>query len=292
MNKSRTRTAQKGYRNMSQEALSEKKRGVSGKPFAVVTGASSGIGLELARQFAMNGYDLLIAAQSDRIEDAAKDLASSGGKIETVMTDLATYEGVEKLYSTIKASGRPVDAIAINAGVGVSGDFARDTELKAELNLIALNVASTVHLAKRVIPDMLAAGQGRILFTASIAGTMPSPFEAVYGASKAFVRSFAQALRSELKHTNLTVTALMPGATETDFFERAGAMDTKLGTSEKDDAAEVAREGYEALMAGKDHVVTGSFKNKVFAAAGHVLPDPVVASIHRGQSEPGSAGSK
>jgi short-subunit dehydrogenase len=181
-----------------------------------------------------------------------------------------------------------VDAIAINAGVGVGGDFAGN-DLNAELNLIRLNVISPVHLTKRVLQDMLQRGRGRILFTSSIAGTMPAPFEAVYGASKAFLTSFAQAIRNELKDTGITVTALMPGATETQFFHRAGLDDTKIGASEKDDAAEVAREGFEALMAGKDHVVAGSFKNKVQAAAGHVLPDPAVAQMHRKQSEPGSA---
>ena len=206
-----------------------------------------------------------------------------------MQADLASYEGVEELYQTIKSSGRPVDSIAINAGVGVSGDFARDTSLQSELNLIRLNVISPVHLTKRVAKDMVQQGHGRILFTSSIAGTMPAPFEAVYGASKAFLTSFAQAIRNELKDTGVSVTALMPGATETDFFHRAGMDDTKLGVSEKDDAGEVAREGFEALMAGKDHVVAGSFKNKVQAAAGHVLPDPAVAQMHRKQSEPGSA---
>jgi uncharacterized protein len=173
--------------------------------------------------------------------------------------------------------------------LGVSGDFTRQTELDDELNLIHLNVISPVHLAKRVLKDMVARGKGRVLFTSSIAGTMPAPFEAVYGASKAFLSSFAQAIRNELKDTGVTITALMPGATETNFFHRAGMEDTKLGASEKDDPAEVAKDGFEALMAGKDHVVAGSFKNKVQAVAGHALPDPAVANMHRQMSEPGSA---
>jgi uncharacterized protein len=143
-----------------------------------------------------------------------------------------------------------------------------------------------------VVKDMVARGSGRILFTSSIAGTMPTPYEAVYGATKAFVRSFSQSLREELKETGVSVTALMPGATETEFFHRAGADDTKLGVSEKDDPAEVAKEGFEALMAGKDHVVAGSFKNKLQAAAGYALPDPLVAKAHAGMSEPGSANKK
>lgn len=261
----------------------------STKPFAVVTGASSGIGYELAKQFAENGYDLLIASAGARIAETAQEMEKLGSNVQSLQTDLAEYDGVEKLYSAIKATGRPLDAIAINAGVGVSGDFARQTDLKEELNLIQLNVISPVHLAKRVLQDMVARGQGRILFTSSIAGTMPAPFEAVYGASKAFLTSFSQAIRNELKDTGVTITALMPGATETSFFEHAGMEDTKLGTSKKDDAAEVAKEGFDAMMAGKDHVVAGSFKNKVQATMAHVLPDSMVANIHRQMSEPGSA---
>lgn len=259
------------------------------RPLAVVTGASSGIGFELAKQFAVNGFDLLITAQSERITEAARSLEGLGANIETVQADLADYDGVETLYQKIKSAGRPVEAIAINAGVGVGGDFAQETELEHELNLIRLNVISPVHLTKRVVKDMLQQGRGRILFTSSIAGTMPAPFEAVYGASKAFLTSFAQAIRNELKDTGVTVTALMPGATETEFFHRAGLDDTKIGISKKDDPAEVARDGFEALMAGDDHVVAGSFKNKLQAAAGHLMPDTAVAEMHRKQSEPGSA---
>ncbi len=254
---------------------------------AVITGASSGIGYELARQFAQNGFDLLIASGSERINEAQQSLASTGVQVHAVQADLASYEGVEKFYQAIKATGRPIDAIAINAGVGVGGEFTH-TDLQAELNLIQLNVVGPVHLAKLVLKDMIAAGKGRVLFTSSIAGTMPAPFEAVYGASKAFLTSFAQAIRNELKDAPITITVLMPGATETDFFHRAGMDDTKVGSDKKDDAADVARDGFEALMAGKDHVVAGSFKNKVFAVGGHALPDPAVAEIHRGMAEPGS----
>ena len=260
------------------------------KPFAVVTGASSGIGLELARQFAQHGFDLLICSESGEIRSAEQELRSLGGDVQSVQANLATYEGVENLYAAIQASGRTLDSIAINAGVGVSGDFARQTSLEDELNLIALNVVSPVHLTKRVVKDMVARNHGRILFTSSIAGEMPSPFEAIYGASKAFLTSFAEAIRNELKDTGVTVTALMPGATETNFFHRAHMEDTKLGASNsKDDPAEVAKDGFEALMSGKDHVVAGSFKNKAQAAAANALPDQVVANMHRQMSEPGSA---
>ena len=263
----------------------------STKQFAVVTGASSGIGYELAKQFAQNGFDLLITSGGERIQSTGSELQKFGVNVQAVQADLATHEGVHQLLSAIQSNARTLDAAAINAGVGVSGPFV-ETDLGEELNMIALNVTSTVHLAKYIVKDMVARGSGRILFTSSIAGTMPTPYEAVYGATKAFVRSFSQSLREELKDTGVTVTALMPGATETEFFERAGAHDTKLGASEKDNAAEVAKEGFEALMAGKDHVIAGSLKNKLQAAAGYALPDPMVASAHASMSAPGSANKK
>ena len=255
------------------------------KPLAVVTGASSGIGLELAKQFAQNGFDLLITAESDALQSAARELEGLGARVESVQADLATYEGVEALYGRIQSLGQPVAAAALNAGVGVGGDFARETDLKAELNLIALNVTSSVHLAKRLARDMVARKEGRLLFTSSIAATMPSPLEAVYGASKAFLSSFAASLRNELADAGITVTALMPGPTETNFFHRAGMDDTRVGRDEKDDPAQVARQGFEALMAGEAKAVAGSTTNKVMAAANKVLPDAAKAKMHRHMSE-------
>lgn len=258
------------------------------KPLAVVTGASSGIGYELAKQFAQNGFDLLVTATGASINEAAQAFEDLGALVETVQADLATYDGVETLYNKIKANGRPVDAIAINAGVGVGGDFATQTDLKDELNLINLNVVSTVHLAKRVVKDMVDRGKGRILFTSSIVSQMPSPFQAVYAASKAFVHSFSEAIRNELKDTGVTVTALMPGATETNFFHRAGLDDTKVGVDEKDDPALVAKEGFEALMAGKDSVLAESLKTKLGGVVSKILPDTVTAELNRMLNEPGS----
>jgi short-subunit dehydrogenase len=254
--------------------------------FAVVTGASSGIGLELAKQFAEHGFDLLIVADSPKIAEAASMLKSYGRTVSEAQIDLAKPAGVDELYSMIRDTGRPVDAIALNAGVGAGGDFVRETTLDADFNVIDLNVKSTVHLAKLVLKDMVQRGQGRVLFTSSIAATMPGTFNAVYNASKAFIQSFAQAVRNEVKDTGVTITALMPGATETNFFHRAGMDDTKIGRSEKDDPADVAKTGFDALMSGQDHVVAGSFKNKVQATMAHVLPDAVTAEMHRKQSEP------
>lgn len=259
------------------------------RPFAVVTGASNGIGYELAKQFAQHGFDLLITATGPSINQAAQVFKRFGVQVETVQADLATYNGVETLYHQIQAIGRPVDAIAINAGVGVGGDFARETNLQDELNLIDLNVVSSVHLAKRVVKDMVQRHQGRILFTSSIAALMPGPFEAVYAASKAFIHSFSEALRNELKDTGVTVTSLMPGPTNTNFFHRAGMDDTKAGAGQKDDPAEVAKQGFEALMAGDDHIIAGSLKTKIQGNVSKVLSDTVNAEQHRQLTEPGSA---
>ena len=263
--------------------------GPTGREFAVVTGASSGIGYELAKQFVENGYDVLMAAEDEGIEQAATDLRRDGqNQVIAVRADLATYDGVEKLYEAITGSGRPVDAIAINAGRGIGGDFTRETDLRDELNVIDVNVTSTVHLAKRVLPDLVARGAGRVLFTSSIASMMPGTYQAVYNASKSFVQSFAEALRNELKDTGVTVTALMPGPTDTNFFHRAEMDDTKVGSSRKDDPAVVAEQGFKALMKGDEKVVAGSVKTKVQAAASKVMPDSAKAQMHRKMAEPGS----
>jgi short-subunit dehydrogenase len=177
--------------------------------------------------------------------------------------------------------------LAINAGIGVHGEFAR-TNLDDELRLVDLNVRSAVHLAKRGVQNMVVRGRGRILFTSSIAATQPGPFEAAYAASKAFLLSFSEALGNELKDTGITVTALLPGPTDTEFFDRAGMRDTRLGAGRKDDAAQVARQGFEAMMEGRDHVVAGSVKNRVLAGASKLAPESVKAQMHRKMAEPGS----
>jgi short-subunit dehydrogenase len=256
---------------------------------AVVTGASSGIGYALAAEFAKNGFDLVVAAEEAEIHEAAGALRDLGAEVTPVQTDLAVYDGVEDLYEQIEALGRPVDAAALNAGVGVNGAF-HETDLDDELNLIGLNVTSVVHLAKRLLPGMVARGQGRLLITSSIAATAPAPFHATYNASKAFVQSLAEAIRYELKDTGVTVTALMPGVTDTPFFDRSEMRDTRIGaTSLKDDPDEVAREAFEALLAGKDKVITGGLKNRLTAAAANVLPQPVSAAIQAKLTRPGSA---
>jgi short-subunit dehydrogenase len=261
--------------------------------FAVVTGASSGIGYHLARVLAENGFDLFVTSEDAKLQEAVQELQALGVQVESVQADLSKYDEVEKLWDAISATGRPVDAIAINAGVGVGGDFARETDLDAELNIVELNVASTVHLAKRVVKPMVERGAGRILFTASIAGTMPTPLEAVYGASKAFILEFAQSLRYELKDTGVTVTALKPGPTDTNFFHRAGMDDTEVGTKGKEtnDPAEVAKQGFDALMRGDQEVFSSSLKTKLEGAVGKILPDSVKAAQHQKMAEHGSAKS-
>lgn len=258
--------------------------------FAVVTGASSGIGLELARQFGLNGFDLIIASSSDDIFRAQEDLQEEGFNVEAIKVNLATYAGVENLYNAIKKSGRVPDAIAINAGVGVGGPFL-ENDLNEEINLINLNVISAIHLTKRILPDMKTRGQGKILYTSSIASQAPTPFQAVYGASKAFLTSFAEGIRNELKGSGITISILMPGATHTQFFHRADMEDTKLGSEEKyrNDPEEVARQGFEALMEGKENVFAESFLTKLGGYAMKILPDKAKAQLHRKWSEPGSA---
>jgi short-subunit dehydrogenase len=259
------------------------------RPLAVVTGASSGIGRELAKQFAGNGFDLVVAAEDDAVHEAAAELRTLGADVHPCQVDLATYEGVETLYEQVTATGRPVDALALNAGIGSGGEFT-ETDLRQELELIALNVTSTVHLSKRIVPDMVERGFGRVLFTSSIAATQPGPYEAVYAASKTFVQSFAEAIRTELKDTGVTVTSLMPGVTQTNFFRRAGMEDTRAGSNEnlQDDPAQVAQQGFEALLKGEEKVVAGNPMNKVMSAMGRVTPDSVKAAAHTVLSKPGS----
>lgn len=257
------------------------------KPFAVVTGASSGIGFELAKQFAQNGFDLLVTAEDDGLGSAADQLQSAGTQVHSVQADLSTYDGVERLYAAIAATGRSVSAAALNAGVGQGGAFI-DTDLADELRIIDLNVSSTVHLAKRLLPEMVARDDGRVLITSSIASTMPGPFQAVYNASKSFLQSFAEALDNELKDTRVTITSLMPGPTDTNFFHRADMDDTKVGQGSKDDPAQVAKQGFDALMQGRSKILAGSVTTKAQGVASSVLPDKLKAAAHRQMAEPGS----
>ena len=254
---------------------------------ALVTGASSGIGLELAKVLAGNGYDLIIASAGERIGTAADDLRARGTQVTEIQADLATSDGVKELLAGVKAAGKPLEIACLNAGVGVGGLFA-ETDLDAELNMIQLNCAGTIQLAKSVVKDMLAAGDGKILFTASIAGEMVAPREAVYAATKAFVLSFAQSLRYELRDTGVTVTALQPGPTSTDFFHRAGMDNTQVGQEGKEESqpAEVAAQGVAALFDGKDHVYSSSFKTKLEGMLANLVPGVLKGAMHEKMAKP------
>ena len=259
-------------------------------PLALVTGASSGIGRELAREFAEHGYDVVVTAEDASIHQAAAELDGADGvHVEAVQVDLRDPEGVKELWRRVTDGGRRLDAVALNAGVGAGGEFADDTRLPDELSIVDLNVRSTVHLAKLVSGQMAHQGSGRILFTSSIASTMPGTYQAVYNASKSFVQSFALALREELSDRGVSVTSLMPGPTDTEFFERADMLDTKVGAGEKDDPADVAHDGFEALMNGDERVVSHSFRTRLQGRMSRVMPDSVKASMHRRMAEPGSA---
>jgi short-subunit dehydrogenase len=256
----------------------------SARKLAVVTGASTGIGYELAKCCARDGFDLLIVADEPEIFNAADRLRELGATVQAVEADLATIRGVDDLLGA--ANGRPIDALLANAGRGLGKAFL-DQDWDAIRHVIDTNVTGTVYLAHKVGNEMRQRKQGRILFTGSIAGFMPGTFQAVYNATKAFVDSFSFALRAELKDSGVTVTCLMPGATETEFFERADLMDTKVGQSSKDDPADVAKVGYDAMMAGKGDVVSG-WQNKLRSAIATITPSGVLAEMHRGMAEPGS----
>ena len=259
----------------------------STRPFAIVTGASTGIGYELAKCCAEKGFDLLIAADEPDIERAAEDLRRRGVKVDFVQANLATPEGVEKLYGA--SQSRPVDVLCANAGRGLGRAFL-DQGFDDIQRVIDTNITGTIYLLHKVGRDMRARGSGRILITGSIAGFIPGTFTAVYNGTKAFIDSFSFALRNELKDSGVTVTCLMPGATETEFFERAGMMDTKVGQAEKDDAAQVAKTGFDAMMRGDGDVVSG-WKNKLQTAVAAVTPSGALAEMHRKQAEPGSGTS-
>jgi uncharacterized protein len=257
------------------------------KRFALITGASSGIGFSLAKELASRGYDLAISSSGQRLQGAAQELRAIGVEVTEIEADLATREGVKSLWDQTSSLGRNIDVVCINAGVGVGGLFA-ETDLEAELNMVCLNCAGTIQLAKYVVQHMTSRNEGRILFTASIAGEMVAPREAVYAATKAFDLSFAHSLRYELRDSGISVTALQPGPTDTDFFHRAGMDDTKRGSEGKSESQpdDVARQGIEALLAGKDHVYAASPKTKIEGMLANVIPGSVKAAMHEKMAKP------
>jgi short-subunit dehydrogenase len=254
---------------------------------ALVTGASSGIGYWLAKELGARGYDLVVCSAGERLNEAVRDFDALGTHVIQVSADLATRDGINRLWNAVEQLGRPLDVACINAGVGVGGLF-WETDLEKELSMVELNCAGTVQLAKYVVKHMVPLNAGRILFTSSIAGEMVAPREAVYAATKAFVLSFAHSLRYELRETGITVTALQPGPTDTDFFHRAGMDDTEVGTKGKEESQpeDVAKQGLDALFAGDDHVYSASAKTKMEGMMANAIPGNMKGAMHEKMARP------
>jgi short-subunit dehydrogenase len=255
------------------------------RPLAIVTGASSGIGLELAKLCAQNGFDLVLAADEPEIHVAAETIRRYEVTVDAVQTDLSTMSGVDQLVAATQ--GRPVDALLANAGRGLGGAFL-DQEFDRVRGVVDTNLTGTLYLIHQVGRSMRAQRQGRILITGSTAGYVPGTYQAVYGGTTAFLDSFAVALRHELREYGVTVTCLIPGPTETEFFKRAGLMDTKLGTEKKQPAGEVAKVGFEAMMRGEGDTISG-IKNKLQAAVAKVMPADTLAGMQSRHAMPGTA---
>jgi short-subunit dehydrogenase len=255
------------------------------RPLAVVTGASSGIGYHLARRAVDHGYDLVVAADTP-LEQAVRDLQGLGARVEAVQADLATTAGVQQLIDCI--GGRNVDALMANAGHGLGGPFLNQ-KFEHVLHVINTNITGTIHLVQHVARGMVARGRGRILITGSIAGFQPGSFHAVYNASKAFIDSFSIALRNELQGTDVTVSCLMPGPTDTEFFERAHLETSKVANDPRmmmqPDA--VAKIGFDAMLKGEADVVAGA-RNKLQVAMSKIMPAQATAQMHRRLAEPGT----
>jgi uncharacterized protein len=252
---------------------------------AVITGASSGIGRSLATVFAEHGFDLVLAADEPDVHAAAEDCERDGITAVGVEADLATPQGVEAVHALAQEQASDVTALVLNAGMGVHGPFHRSS-LEDDLRLVDLNVRSAVHLAKLVLPGMVERGHGRVLITSSIAGLGPGPYHSTYAASKAFLHSWCEALRFELRDTGVTTTSLMPGPTDTDFFERADMEETRVARGPKDDPDTVARDAFEALMAGKDQLAGGSILNTVMARGSAIVPDRFAAAAASFETNP------
>ena len=255
--------------------------------FAIITGASTGIGFELATLAAKDGYDILVVADEPLVEAAAADFKQFGTDVQSVEADLSTIEGVDRLLSA--AGGRQVDLLCANAGRGLGHGFL-DQSVADWRKVVDTNVTGTLYLLHKTLPAMVARNDGKVLVVGSVAGFIPGSFQAVYNGTKAFVDSFTDALRNELKDSDgVTITTLMPGPVETEFFDRADMMDTSVGTNpNKSDPVDVAKDGWDALMAGKASIVSG-WKNKLQVAAAHITPAAVLAEQHRKMAEPGTA---
>ncbi|KOY55991.1 SDR family NAD(P)-dependent oxidoreductase [Streptomyces sp. XY332] len=252
---------------------------------AVITGASSGIGFELAREFVRHGYDVFVTADDELLDDAVARLQPYGTRVHSARVDLAAADGAETLLAELRALGRPASTAVLNAGIGHGGPFL-ETDLPDLARVLDVNVFSTVYLTHQLLSDMARRGEGRILIVTSVAAEIPGPYHAVYNASKAFLESFAEALHSEVRDSGVSVTALMPGATDTRFFVRAGLLDTRLGRAKKDDPALVARQGYRALMDRRTRKVAGSLRTRAQHSVTRLLPSGARGAVHRRWAQP------
>ena len=257
--------------------------------YALITGATSGIGYELAKLFAQDGYNLVIVARGEDggLERTAGELKSGHGiEVVTLAKDLFKRESAFEVYDEIKAKGIEIDTLVNDAGQGMYGLFA-ETDINRELDIIQLNVMSVIVLTKKFLQDMLSRGNGKILNLSSIAGKTPGPWQAVYHGTKAFIQSFTESIRSENKGKGVTITALLPGVTDTDFFNKAEMQESKIvqDKSKMADPADVAKDGFDALMSDDDKIISG-FKNKLQIAMSNLMPDPMVAENMKKQQEP------
>ncbi|CAG88648.2 DEHA2E24288p [Debaryomyces hansenii CBS767] len=255
--------------------------------FALITGASNGIGLELSRVFAKNNYGIIAVARNrDNLEILKNELQNYGSEVHVLVADLSDFNEIKKVEAEVENHKWNIDTIVLNAGQGLGGDFIEHTDLEAELKLIRLNVDSYVHLSKIFFPKLIERGRGSVLMTSSVSGTTPIPYEAVYGATKAFVNSFFWAVRNELKGKGINMTLLMPGATETNFFINAGLGETTIGSGEKDDARDVAERAWYALQSGHEYVYGSEKAEYEGDVLNRIQSESQKAQRHRIVSEP------
>src|SRR2546423_5727713 len=257
------------------------------KKYALITGATSGIGYEFCKLFTADGYNIVLVARTEkRLNEVANELLRKFNvEVFTIVKDLFCKDSAKEIYDEVKQKGITITALVNDAGQGEYGFFA-ETELEREIDIIQLNITSLISLTKFFVKSMIERNEGKILNVASLIADYPSPLLAIYAATKAFVLSFSEALANELKDTNITVTALQPGVTDTDFFYKAGENITMhYQEMELSDPAKVAKDGYEALMKGKDKIVSGQ-KNKLQSLMSNLKPESKLAESMRKQNAP------
>lgn len=254
--------------------------------YALITGATSGIGRELAKLFAQDNYNLVLVARSqDELARTAGELQQHGIEVKTIAKDLFQRQAPFEVYDEIKSQGIQIEVLVNDAGQGQYGEFV-DTDINRELDIIQLNVGAYVTFTKLYLKEMVARNDGKILQVASIASELPGPLQSIYHATKAFVLSFTEAIQEETKETNVTITALQPGLTDTDFFRKADMLQAKnVAEGNPASPADVAKDGYDALMSGEKRIISG-FMNKVQVTMSNIIPDELVAAKVHNESVP------